>query len=306
MATPVSYFTHPDFPEDGFFFIQNTFFELPETIPMDLTSFIHYHFVSHRTLSGFIQTWDDIINTGTSLSELTFDEYYSENEKEGLFKDIIHTNGNVRAKKNRGISRKLSNVLNDDELGLEQKMNMIRELFSNHLVEQTFYDKSLFYPEEFYYSHHYLMNFFWEEQGILIDLQDEGNALAMVYLNSFLPLEFIPHKFRNSLFFKQEYVKTGKEFLIPENNSIETIEVDFVNDHKAICEVLKRHGDLYRYVDDDHANNVELFEIALSSCSRKETMVYPYADEEIRQNKHYKHLFSNDESDNSNRDDLPF
>jgi len=295
MATPVSYFKHPHFLEDGFFFVHNTFFELPETIPMDLASFVYYHHVSKRSLRGFINAWDNIKKLGTSLSDYSFDELYSEHEKERLFKDLVYSNAHARALKNRAFSRDLENLLNSNKV--------LPESLESYLKE---YGQVVFHPQEFYYSQHQLVNFLWNELNVIIDLHDEGNALAMIYSNSFLPLELIPHKFRNSFFFKQHYLKSGKEYLIPKNDSSETVEIDFVNDYETIHEILCRHGDLYKFVGYEHRNNVDLFEVAMSSSSNIEALVYPYAGATIRQNMVYKHIFSEIEMNKLDDDDLPF
>ncbi len=51
-GTPVFKFQHPDLPGDDLYFIHNTFFELPQTTPMDLWSFIWYY---QETLNEFCE-----------------------------------------------------------------------------------------------------------------------------------------------------------------------------------------------------------------------------------------------------------
>ncbi len=52
MATVIFKFQHPDLPEEDLYFLQNTYYELPETVPMDLTTFILYHDWVHENLEG--------------------------------------------------------------------------------------------------------------------------------------------------------------------------------------------------------------------------------------------------------------
>ena len=72
MATPVFKFQHPDLPGEDLYFIQNTFFELPQTVPMDLASFIWYHKEINRTLEGFIWCWKNLCEFQTTLNGFDF------------------------------------------------------------------------------------------------------------------------------------------------------------------------------------------------------------------------------------------
>ena len=53
MSTPIFKFQHPDYKHD-LYIIHNTYSELPETVPMDLTTFVIYHIKTGRTFSGLL------------------------------------------------------------------------------------------------------------------------------------------------------------------------------------------------------------------------------------------------------------
>jgi hypothetical protein len=89
MATPVFKFQHPDLPGEDLYFIHNTFFNLPETIPMDLSTFIWYHLENDITLEGFFASWDSLNKFQTSLKDESFESYFNENQKQQLYDDAI-------------------------------------------------------------------------------------------------------------------------------------------------------------------------------------------------------------------------
>jgi hypothetical protein len=89
MATPVFKFNHPDFPEEDLFFIQNTFYEQPATIPMDLSTFVYYHLQIERTFVGFFECWDDIMKTASLLTHAVFDTWFTDIEKQILYEDAV-------------------------------------------------------------------------------------------------------------------------------------------------------------------------------------------------------------------------
>lgn len=80
MATPVFKFKDK-ISEQDYYFIYDTFHELPKTIPMCLSTFVYYHLESHRTLEGFIATFHDIEKNGSSLYDSSFDAFFNEEEK---------------------------------------------------------------------------------------------------------------------------------------------------------------------------------------------------------------------------------
>ncbi len=80
MATPVFKFIEP-LSEQEYYFIYDTFYELPKTIPMCLSTFLYYHMESKRTLEGFLASFESIEMNGSSLFDATFEDFFNKEEK---------------------------------------------------------------------------------------------------------------------------------------------------------------------------------------------------------------------------------
>jgi hypothetical protein len=127
MATPVFKFQHPDLTDEDLYFIHNTFFELPETIPMDLTTFIVYHIKTGRTLSGLLICWENLKKSGASLYESTFDEFYTDDEKIRLF-DLAKNSGAIKsAKENEFLSEKIKSFIDNKLYETQSFLDFIEE-----------------------------------------------------------------------------------------------------------------------------------------------------------------------------------
>ena len=112
MATPVFKFQHPDYRHD-LYIIHNTYGELPETIPMDLATFVIYHIKKGRTFSGLLICWEDLNKTGASLYDSTFDEFYTNDEKVMLY-DLAIDSGAIRcANENEVLSEKIKSFIDN-------------------------------------------------------------------------------------------------------------------------------------------------------------------------------------------------
>ena len=94
MATPVFKFNHPNYIYD-LYIIHNTYNELPITIPMDLTTFIIYHIKSGRIFSGLVTCWEDLNKSGSSLIDIKFEDFYTNQEKQLLYNKAI-SSGSLR------------------------------------------------------------------------------------------------------------------------------------------------------------------------------------------------------------------
>jgi hypothetical protein len=155
MATPVFKFQHPELPKEDLYFIQNTYFELPATIPMDLASFIWYHFEINRTLDGFISVWENLCKFQASLAGFNFDSHFDATEKQQLYQDALFNNALAMAEYNSGVSRRIITMLNQNvtEQELRQFINDYEELWvldgpsyeSRHQLMQFLWDK---YPDK--------------------------------------------------------------------------------------------------------------------------------------------------------------
>ena len=160
MATPVFKFQHPKLPGDDLYFIQNTFFELPDTIPMDLASFIWYHFEINRTLEGFIFAWQNLCNNQTTLDGFSFDKHFEASEKEQLYQDALFNNALVMAQHNSDVSNQIHTMLNQNatEKELFQLINEAEELW---VLDASSYE-----------SRHQLMLFLWDNYPEKLDEQN--------------------------------------------------------------------------------------------------------------------------------------
>ena len=115
MATPVFKFNHPKLPDEDLYFIQNTFFELPETIPMDLTTFVEYHLAIDRTLAGFFSGWNNLQLNGSSLEGVLFDNWFNDAERKRILDDAEHSGALLVAEMNSDSSIALKNFIENRE-----------------------------------------------------------------------------------------------------------------------------------------------------------------------------------------------
>jgi hypothetical protein len=107
MATPVFKLQYPDLPGEDLYFIQNTYSDLHETIPMDLTTFLIYHYKTGRTVSGLLICWENLNKTGSSLYDMTFEDCFSNDEKLMLY-DLAIDSGAIKfANENKLFSEKI-------------------------------------------------------------------------------------------------------------------------------------------------------------------------------------------------------
>lgn len=150
MATPVFKFQHPDLPEEDLYFIHNTFFELPATVPMDLASLVWYHKETNRVLEGFIYGWKNLCEHQTTLEEFTFESHFNEIEKHQLYQDALFANALEVAIHHRNYSNILKTMLNENRS--EQELFEVINTFGELKVEDPW----------FYLSRHQLMSYLWE------------------------------------------------------------------------------------------------------------------------------------------------
>jgi hypothetical protein len=126
MATPVFKFNHPDYKFD-LYFIHNTYSELPETIPMDLTTFVIYHIKTGRTFSGLLFCWENLKETGSSLNEMSFQEFYTDEEKLMLYDLAIDSDAIRCAKENEVLSEKIKLFIDDKLYDSESLLSFVEE-----------------------------------------------------------------------------------------------------------------------------------------------------------------------------------
>jgi hypothetical protein len=159
MATPVFKFQHPELPNEDLYFIQNTFFELPATLPMDLTSFLWYHYEKETTLEGFIYGWQNLNQHQTTLDGFEFETHFNEIEKQELYKDTRFANALETALTHQNISHQLKLML--DKIPTEKEV--FDYLISNSNFSFNFYNCV---------SRHYLMEYLWDHYQEQLDDKD--------------------------------------------------------------------------------------------------------------------------------------
>jgi hypothetical protein len=101
---------------------------------MDLTMFLQYHFDVKRTLSGFIASYNQIIEKGCSLDGKNFDSYIPDKDKEFLIDVVTATNFITHSENNKDISLRLHDAISRgaDELLLSQVLEDISISIRHH------------------------------------------------------------------------------------------------------------------------------------------------------------------------------
>lgn len=239
MATPVFKFQHPDLPGEDLYFIQNTFFELPETTPMDLASFIWYHFETNRTLEGFIFGWKNLCTNQTTLDGINFATHFEESEKQQLNQDALFNNAIEIAVHNSKLSKQIHEMINQNtsEQELFNFVNKAKDLWVLDVCD--------------YLSRHELMNYLWDnyqdkfdelnsyqkDKDVLIELV-QISSLGLVFADSSLKNDIellsmaVQSDYRAWFFVPQDLHETVKNNLNLLNSSVISDEStnDYIDD----------------------------------------------------------------------------
>ena len=200
MATPLFKFQHPDLPGEDLYFIHNTFFEMPETIPMDLSTFIWYNLNSRRTLEGFFAAWDNLNEFQTSLNNESFDNYFDEKQKQQLYDDAIFGMSLKEAQKNHTETIKLKEFIDFEKYKTEDISDYV-----NPSVKLDYLNGDIKLAT--FYSRHYFMQFIWDNFNDKLDETasykcDREIILALINFNGL------------GLSFASENLKKDREVLL--------------------------------------------------------------------------------------------
>ena len=196
MAHPINSFIHQDLPDERLYFVHNTFFEIQETIPMDLATLFWYLTCQNYSLEGILVAWDDIETSGSSMRNMSFDDIINEDQRILLNEDIIFSGTLNYARKNKSSSHSIREFLNhkSDDIHLEEVKikSLIKQLPISH--------RSL----EYYYSRHHLYSLLWDtyEDLDLLNSHNDYSFLIKTYELLIVsqpeaPIDFlysIPHK----------------------------------------------------------------------------------------------------------------
>ena len=99
--------------ETDYYIIWDTFYELPETIPMDLTTFIVLLHEKKWSFTGLIAAWKNLNEKHISLDGMALDEFLKENEYEFLIKQTYDVYTARTEFYHRELSEQIKNKLNE-------------------------------------------------------------------------------------------------------------------------------------------------------------------------------------------------
>ena len=212
MAHPLFKFQHPLVKQD-FYVIWNTYSELPDTIPMDLTTFLTWYLTTNRSLEGLLYCWKDLQITGSSLNNMSFNDF-NYKLKKMLYLLCENTTACRLEEKNRNTSDILMEFIN----GFDETQNPEAKL-KQKLKE---YNLALDRKSDYYYSYHHTQNWL-KNRGIDFEFSNYySDEFAVKYLDFFLdlflhkdmPARFIPHLIRNEKAFREDLFSLNLQYLI--------------------------------------------------------------------------------------------
>jgi hypothetical protein len=246
MATPVFKFNYPNHRED-LYFIFNTVTGFPETIPMDLLTFIKYHREIDRHLDGFIALFNEIQQAGTSLEDSTFEDYFKNKWLNYLFQNVVYSDCLDVAYKNEDSSLYLKKgLLNNPHFDI---YSFIEKLDMNDVKMRTldYYHAAGNYQSEWFNM--------WSARQIekknkfILDWNE--SELVHAYESGEIDIHLIPLKYRNYGYFYNEFLTLQIEYLIPfyenEKRRIEVSKIALLEEVKinpnalVYCEVLLKN-----------------------------------------------------------------
>ena len=219
MARIIYSFEHPK-DKRRYFYLQNTFYETLETIPMDLANFMWYYQSNKNNLKGFEDVYLRLKEKGSYLLN---DSFYSksEEEKDMLFALVIHSGANEMAKINKSISDKLDEYLSnnhDDDIILGTSTILRKSKFI------------AFRPLDFYLSWHNIWYYFYSHElkhdnifslkKIMlnekeIDLEAYASHFIDLVQNHDMPISAIPHVVRNIEIVRNYIMEQNFHMLLP-------------------------------------------------------------------------------------------
>lgn len=226
MATPVYTLQGAD-SSKALFWLQDTFMELPSSIPMDLTSFLHLHAVHQWSFEGLITCWHDLLESGCSLTDITLADEYSAAAKERIWQ--LHQEAGMDEvwTLNAECSKELAEILNDAGKAGNAVDAIEEELYST-LETNEFRTIS---DPDFYLSLSHTWRWFWTHARNEVDnidlftLPSEATFIAAhENTEGGIPLEVIPHSYRTQGPLRDLIIAGDRTALIPGFASEDTDE----------------------------------------------------------------------------------
>lgn len=211
MATLVYKFIHPTAKQD-FYVIWNTFYELPDTVPMDLTTFLAYHININRSFEGLISCWKDLQISGVSIQEMSFD-LLNAKVKEMLYCLCENSGSLAREEKNRDNSKLLKKFI--DGLKINSQ--------SEKLLKEKIKDVNIKLDRDHSYFRSYSHTMDWLNKNRIVfesSFADDKTLLNYaefffnLFLNFNMPAYAVPHIIRNGKDFRKELFSRNLHYLI--------------------------------------------------------------------------------------------
>jgi hypothetical protein len=279
---------HPKNSGEKFFFIQNTFFELQETVPMDLTTFLCFLLENDNEVSrtkdgklyspwikAFTESWEQLKSRGTTANIDDIDELMNSLDLKRLYEDAKYAGSGWRSIKNEDSSRYLYEILDKGQVDQDDLIGYLGGEIVDWFGE---------IPSKYYKSSHYLMSFLFDKTGGFPEIHDDSVAISFIYKNNPFELEMVPHKFRCLGFFKDECERTNQHNLIPVPDETPANYSVYTGEIAEVIDILSKYPELVVFLEKSMKNENAIVDLIRG----------------------YKANEGFDTQDNNQEDDLPF
>lgn len=229
MATPDYCFVYPN-SSHRFFVIYNTYYDLPETIPMDLATFLAYHFNTGRDLSGLFFCYEDLIRSGCSMFETTLEQFVSIEELAFQYLQIKHCDLLTIAETNKVASQLIHQELLTGKPSPHRLQDIIKQ--NQVVIRPVNYYYSMNYTIDWEFTHEQVGPFQEDKLNAIKDqysryaMENAGNVSSFiehpfeVYLffieHKGMPLHLVPHIFRFNPLYRERCNEGGLNYLLPD------------------------------------------------------------------------------------------
>ena len=271
MAEVIYRFQYIHNPQIDLFFIQDTYFEVPKTVPMDLYTFIHFCLgYDEMLLDALPKVWHTIQKNGCSFSsELSFDDLFNQIEKDRLINDFECSSNYEKVVEQMEASAALSKIVAVPNNTIE---NILDEFGSYFTIADNL--KNI----DYYFSRYYLMLYMWNETDSLLDLSLCYEAVQLVYQHCPFDLFMVPHQFRNAPYFNKIIQHSKKNYLLPDVKNKWLTDNPVLN-RNEVLKTVSKYGILYRFLDKKYQKDLEIVLV----CLKNNPDIYPYLDKSMKE-----------------------
>ena len=341
MASIIYCINHPKHPGEKFFFIQNTFLEFQETVPVDLSTFLCIlagddditglmeiidDEVHSPSIENFKEIWEQLKVNGISAS--VTDDYNNELmeglDMKGLYEDAKYAGSGWRSIKNKEHSRNFHEQL---DKGQDIDWMLLIEISYDdgkwdEFDDRIHIDDDSFKHNDYFKSRNYLMRFLYNKTGANFNpkIYDDSVALSFIYKNSklleaweeSLGLEMVPHKFRCLGFFKDECERKNQHYLIPVPDETPANYPVYTGEIAEVIDILSKYPELVVFLEESMKSKTEVIDL-LKKVDEEKLLQEYY---EMKSNDREKFIEedhedqqdedSTDKMTSNDEDDLPF